>query len=63
MTFTSLDPASYRAIVRRALADDVRWGDLTTEAVILGEHQTTGTLVLGTPCVLAGLPNMRQWTC
>jgi nicotinate-nucleotide pyrophosphorylase len=35
-TFASLDPASYREIVRRALAEDVRWGDITTEVVNRG---------------------------
>ncbi|MDE0830918.1 MAG: hypothetical protein OSB03_17130 [Vicinamibacterales bacterium] len=54
-TFASLDPASYREIVRRALAEDVRWGDITTEVVIPTQLQTAGALVLGTRCVLAGL--------
>jgi len=53
-TFASLDPASYREIVRRALAEDVRWGDITTEVVIPTQLQTAGALVLGTRCVLAG---------
>ena len=35
--FTSLDPASYREIVRLALAEDVRWGDVTTEAGVPAE--------------------------
>ena len=54
-TFASLAPASYREIVRRALAEDVRWGDITTEVVIPTGLQTAGALVLGTRCVLAGL--------
>ena len=53
--FTSLDPASYREIVRLALVEDVRWGDVTTEAVVPPELQATGVLVVSTPCVLAGL--------
>jgi nicotinate-nucleotide pyrophosphorylase (carboxylating) len=53
--FASLDPASYREIVRRALAEDVRWGDVTTEAVVPAELTATGVIVLRTPCVLAGL--------
>ena len=53
--FASLDPASYREIVRRALAEDVRWGDVTTEAVVPAELKATGVIVVRTPCVLAGL--------
>ena len=30
--FQPLDPALYREIVRRALAEDLGWGDVTTEA-------------------------------
>ena len=54
-SFTSLDPASYREIVRRALAEDVRWGDVTTEAIVPAEVKAIGVIVVGTPCVLAGL--------
>ena len=32
--FGPLDPSLYREIVRRALAEDMRWGDITTEATI-----------------------------
>ena len=53
--FASLDPASYREIVRRALAEDVRWGDVTTEAVVPADLKATGVIVVKTPCVLAGL--------
>ena len=53
--FTSLDAASYREIVRRALAEDVRWGDVTTEAIIPAELEATGVIVASVPCVLAGL--------
>ena len=53
--FTSLDPASYREIVRRALAEDVRWGDLTTEAVVPVDLRATGVIVVKTSCILAGL--------
>ncbi len=53
--FASLDPASYREIVRRALAEDVRWGDVTTEAVVSGELTAIGVIVVKTSCVLAGL--------
>ncbi|MCH7748257.1 MAG: carboxylating nicotinate-nucleotide diphosphorylase [Acidobacteria bacterium] len=53
--FTSLDAASYREIVRRALAEDVRWGDVTTEAVVPADLKATGVIVVKMPCVLAGL--------
>ena len=53
--FAALDPASYREIVRRALAEDVRWGDVTTEAIVPADLQATGTLVARTSFVLAGL--------
>ncbi len=53
--FASLDPASYREIVRRALAEDVRWGDVTTQAVVPADLKATGVIVVKTPCVLAGL--------
>ena len=58
--FASLDPASYREIVRRALAEDVRWGDVTTEAVAPAELTATGVIVLRTSCVLAGLDVARE---
>ena len=32
--FEPLDPALYREIVRRALAEDLGWGDVTTEATV-----------------------------
>lgn len=53
--FASLDQASYREIVRRALAEDVRWGDVTTDAVVDAEHTATGAIVVQASCVVAGL--------
>ena len=32
--FEPLDPSVYRGIVRRALAEDLGWGDVTTEATV-----------------------------
>ena len=32
--FEPLDPGVYRELVRRALAEDFGWGDVTTETVI-----------------------------
>jgi nicotinate-nucleotide pyrophosphorylase (carboxylating) len=53
--FTPLDPALYREVVRRALAEDLGWGDVTTEATVRPEQRARGTLVAKSPCVLAGL--------
>jgi nicotinate-nucleotide pyrophosphorylase (carboxylating) len=53
--FTPLDPATYREIVRQALAEDVGSGDVTTQAVISGEQQSCGVVLTKCWCVIAGL--------
>jgi nicotinate-nucleotide pyrophosphorylase (carboxylating) len=53
--FERLDPALYRELVRRALAEDLGWGDVTTEAIISPEQRGRGVLVVKSPCVVAGL--------
>ena len=53
--FGPLDPSLYREVVRRALAEDLRWGDVTTEATIPADQQAVGTVVAGSACVVAGL--------
>jgi nicotinate-nucleotide pyrophosphorylase (carboxylating) len=53
--FEPLDPSVYRQIVRRALAEDLGWGDVTTEATVGAEIRGHGTVVVKAPCVLAGL--------
>ena len=53
--FEPLDPSVYRQIVRRALADDLGWGDVTTEATVGADVRGHGTVVVKAPCVLAGL--------
>ena len=53
--FEPLDPSVYRQIVRRALAEDLGWGDVTTEATVGAEVRGHGTVVVKAPCVLAGL--------
>jgi nicotinate-nucleotide pyrophosphorylase (carboxylating) len=50
-----LDPGVYRDIVRRALAEDFGWGDITTEAVIDRDRRARGVLIAKSRCVLAGL--------
>lgn len=51
----TLDPACYREIVRRALAEDVRSGDITTAATIPETQRAAGALIVKSACVLAGL--------
>lgn len=53
--FGPLEPALYREIVRRALAEDLGWGDVTTEATLPVDLQARGVLLAKSRCVLAGL--------
>jgi nicotinate-nucleotide pyrophosphorylase (carboxylating) len=53
--FSPLEPALYREIVRRALAEDLGWGDVTTDATVPADLQARGTIVARCACVLAGL--------
>jgi nicotinate-nucleotide pyrophosphorylase (carboxylating) len=53
--FSPLEPALYREIVRRALAEDLGWGDVTTEATVPTNLHARGVLVARCACVLAGL--------
>ena len=50
-----LDPRSYRDLVRRALDEDVRDGDVTTEAIVPADVQARGTFLIKSEGVLAGL--------
>ena len=50
-----LDPGLYREIVRRALAEDFGWGDVTTETVIERDQKACGIILAKSPCVVAGL--------
>jgi len=50
-----LDPASYREIVRRALDEDVRDGDITTAATVSASQRSRGVFLVKADCVLAGL--------
>ena len=50
-----LDPDQYRDIVRRALEEDVRGGDITTEATVAPELQARGVFLVKAACVVAGL--------
>ena len=53
--FAPLDPALYREIVRRALAEDLGWGDVTTEATVRPEQRARGILLVKSRCVIAGI--------
>jgi nicotinate-nucleotide pyrophosphorylase (carboxylating) len=50
-----LDPRWYRDLVRRALEEDVRDGDVTTEAIVPADVHARGTFLIKSQGVLAGL--------
>jgi len=50
-----LDKALYRELVRRALAEDLGWGDATTEGTIDEHQRGHGRLLAKQDCVVAGL--------
>jgi nicotinate-nucleotide pyrophosphorylase (carboxylating) len=52
---TPLDPSAYRDIVRRAVEEDVRAGDITTEATVAPDLMARGVFLVKAECVLAGL--------
>jgi nicotinate-nucleotide pyrophosphorylase (carboxylating) len=53
--FEPLDPGHYRELVRRALAEDLGWGDVTTEATVARDQKGRGVIVAKCDCVLAGI--------
>jgi nicotinate-nucleotide pyrophosphorylase (carboxylating) len=53
--FEPLDPAVYRELVRRAVAEDLGWGDFTTDAIVSADQRAVGTLIARASLVLAGL--------
>ena len=50
-----LDPESYRDLVRRALAEDIGAGDITTRATVDADRRARGVLLAKSRCVVAGL--------
>ena len=52
---TPLEPDSYRALVRRALAEDIGTGDITTQATIDPRQRARAVVLVKSPCVIAGL--------
>ena len=53
--FEPLDPGVYRELVRRALAEDFGWGDVTTEAIIDPEKKARGVIIAKSGCVICGI--------
>jgi nicotinate-nucleotide pyrophosphorylase (carboxylating) len=53
--FQALDPALYRETVRRALAEDLGWGDVTTDAIVPADLRAKGIILAKSPCIVAGL--------
>jgi len=51
----SLDPSDYRDLVRRALEEDVRGGDVTTDATVPAALRARGVFLAKADCVVAGL--------
>jgi nicotinate-nucleotide pyrophosphorylase (carboxylating) len=53
--FEPLDPGVYRELVRRALAEDFGWGDVTTEATIERDQKAHAVILAKSRCVIAGV--------
>jgi nicotinate-nucleotide pyrophosphorylase (carboxylating) len=53
--FEPLDPGLFREIVRRALAEDLGWGDVTTDATVPPTLRARGVILAKSPCVVAGV--------
>jgi len=53
--FGPLEPEAYRDLVRRALAEDVGRGDVTTDATIDRGQPARGVILAKSRCVIAGL--------
>jgi nicotinate-nucleotide pyrophosphorylase (carboxylating) len=51
----SLDPSSYRELLRRFLDEDFGAGDITTDTVVPAGRRARGQLIAKAPLVLAGL--------
>jgi nicotinate-nucleotide pyrophosphorylase (carboxylating) len=50
-----LEAGDYRDLVRRALAEDLAGGDITTDAIFGQRDRARGTFLAKAPCTLAGL--------
>jgi nicotinate-nucleotide pyrophosphorylase (carboxylating) len=56
---TPLEPRLYLDLVRRAIAEDVGSGDITTELLVPAGARSTGRLIAKSDCVVAGLELAR----
>ncbi|HMF92993.1 MAG TPA: carboxylating nicotinate-nucleotide diphosphorylase [Vicinamibacterales bacterium] len=50
-----MDPSSFRDLVRRALEEDLRDGDVTTDATVAASVRARGVFLAKADCVVAGL--------
>jgi len=55
MRIEPLNSSDYRDVVRRALEEDVRGGDITTNATVTAAQRARGVFLVKAACVLAGL--------
>jgi nicotinate-nucleotide pyrophosphorylase (carboxylating) len=55
MRIEPLNSSDYRDVVRRALEEDVRDGDITTNATVTAAQRARGVFLVKAACVLAGL--------
>ncbi|HEX5108898.1 MAG TPA: carboxylating nicotinate-nucleotide diphosphorylase [Vicinamibacterales bacterium] len=55
MSFEPLDAGLYREPVRRALAEDFGWGDITTESTVPRDVRATAVIIAKADCVIAGI--------
>jgi nicotinate-nucleotide pyrophosphorylase (carboxylating) len=50
-----LEPSAYRELVRRALAEDLGTGDVTTNAMVGQNDHARGRFIAKSPCTIAGI--------
>jgi nicotinate-nucleotide pyrophosphorylase (carboxylating) len=55
LAIRKLDPSAYRDLIRRALAEDLGKGDVTTNAIVGQNDRARGRFVVKSPCTLAGV--------
>ena len=55
-----LDPADYLDLVRRALAEDLGPGDVTTDTLVPADERSTAQLIAKSTCVVCGLDVARS---
>jgi nicotinate-nucleotide pyrophosphorylase (carboxylating) len=55
LPFGPLEPAIFRELVRRALAEDLGWGDITTSATVTPDARARGVILAKSDCIVAGL--------